>query len=222
MDTKKPIIFCIVGRSGSGKDTILDLLTADQCCLQRLVYSTTRDKREKEVDGWDYNFKSESEYINLKSTGDIIEERSYTTVDNGTIRYFTTKDELVLNDNCKAFIVSASVDQALSYIKTGYQVYFIIIDCSAKTRLQRILERNCSYYDDSKVLEACRRLQEENEEFNKIYLAADPYTTDTTFHFINDLNTITGRPLLYCNEKGNKFLQDMVDGVCKFISSKVQ
>ena len=220
----KPIIFCVVGKTGAGKDTITDILISKISYLQRLVYSTTRERRENEIDGVHYNFKTESDFINIRSAGNIVEDRAYDT-GNGKVRYFTTKDELELVESNKAFIVSASADQVMSYIAAGYEVYLIDIECDAKYRLKRILKRNCK--TDKDVLEACRRIINEEDEYNKINRLNEDkdYGSKLIYKFDNNVEKFFNESLnplekiVTINEKN--FINSSIEGACQFIRYKV-
>ena len=92
----KPI-FCIVGQTGAGKNYMLDLLLHNDELLNygklyNLIYSTTRAKREGEVNGKDYNFKDNTQYAHESASNCIVESRAYDTINNGRVYYYTTKE----------------------------------------------------------------------------------------------------------------------------------
>ena len=134
----KPI-FCILGRSGSGKSTYLDALMntsfAKDNEIIELKYHTTRSKRTPEEDS--YYFTTYEEYKNTNKE-DIIESREYQKYDEKVV-YYTTKDDV--DKDCKAFICAASVDQAISYYNKLGDVYFISIYMDTKERLLRLINR---------------------------------------------------------------------------------
>ena len=73
-------IFLLMGKSTSGKDTIYkDLIRNDVFSLLKVIPYTTRPMRDGEADGVQYFFKTEEEYLKLKSDKKIIEERTYYT-----------------------------------------------------------------------------------------------------------------------------------------------
>ena len=56
-------LFCIMGKSASGKDTIFRRLTEDErLSLKKVVPYTTRPSRKGEENGRDYYFVSEDKY----------------------------------------------------------------------------------------------------------------------------------------------------------------
>ena len=159
----KPI-FCIVGESGAGKSTYINLLLANnKYKLKELKYCSTRSKRYKEEDT--YYFMTNDEYFDILNNRpeDIIESRMYEKYDE-KVYYFTLKENLE-DDDCDAFICASSVDQTLSYIDKLKNVYIIDLKVNIKERIKRLLERANTYND---VLELCRRILEEQEEYSKI------------------------------------------------------
>lgn len=74
-------IFCLMGKSSTGKDTIYKRLLGDQeLGLQRIVPYTTRPIREGEQEGVEYHFVSEETLQRLEEEGRVVELRAYDTV----------------------------------------------------------------------------------------------------------------------------------------------
>ena len=189
----KPI-FCIIGRSGSGKSTYLDALM-NTCFVKdneiiELKYHTTRSKRSPEEDS--YYITTYEEYKNTNQE-DIIESREYQKYDEKVV-YYTTKDDV--NKDCKAFICAASVDQAISYYNKLGDVYFISIYMDTKERLLRLINR-CN--TENECYEVCRRTIEEDEEINRFNSAGIP---SSKIAFIN--NNILGQGNIDRNLKNIK------------------
>src|SRR3712207_5514202 len=82
-------IFCILGKSASGKDSIYrKLMEAPSLHLRPVVPYTPRPMRDQEEDGVDYHFVDSEEMRQMIAAGRVIERRSYQTV-CGTWDYFT-------------------------------------------------------------------------------------------------------------------------------------
>lgn len=171
---EKPI-FCIIGKSGSGKSTFLDALMKDDrirlAGFIDLKYHTTRDKRYPEEDG--YYFSTIDEY---HGDTNIIESRRYQVIDNTgnpkSVYYYTTTDDLT-NKDCNGMICAASVEQVLNYkiyseaYDNNIPIYVInIVVSTINARLNRIFER-CNN-TDGMCLEICRRVLAEEDEYSKI------------------------------------------------------
>lgn len=66
-------LFIISGLSGSGKSTIVDMLSRRLTCSCRLLTCTTRKRRSGEIDGKDYTFMSKEEFHKLVQKGFFVE-----------------------------------------------------------------------------------------------------------------------------------------------------
>ena len=85
-------IYCLMGKSASGKDTIYNrLLAMERLHLRRVVPYTTRPMRSGETDGQTYVFCTEQQVADFEAAGKIIELRAYHTV-YGIWKYFTADD----------------------------------------------------------------------------------------------------------------------------------
>ena len=74
-------IYCIMGKSSSGKDTIFKLLLErEDIRLKTIVSYTTRPIRSHEKPGEEYNFVSIEEKDKLFASGKVVEIREYNTV----------------------------------------------------------------------------------------------------------------------------------------------
>lgn len=219
-ENNKPI-FCIVGQTGSGKTSILkELLSNDKLnCyykLKNLVYSTTRSIRSGEINGVDYNFKSADEYKIDLNNNVIVEDRTYVTKNNGKVHYYTTIEELTnYNQIFKGIICSASVNQAISYSKLYKNVYFIVIDSPVIERMSRIITNRLGFNSsDAEYIELCRRICNENEEFNKIWSYLYPNNHVTIFN-----RNYSGDK--YFKKSKPKFNKIEISAIDSFICSKI-
>ena len=81
---------CIIfsAPSGSGKTTLVKhLLNQKELNLSFSISATTRQKREGEIDGKDYFFKSKLEFKKLINNGDLLEfEEVYDSVFYGSLK----------------------------------------------------------------------------------------------------------------------------------------
>ena len=69
----------ILGKTASGKSKVVDELVKKG--FKKIVTTTTRPPRKKEVDGIDYNFVSNEEFQQLINTRYFAEWKKYDTVD---------------------------------------------------------------------------------------------------------------------------------------------
>ena len=167
MEVRMGKIYCIMGKSASGKDTIYkELLKQDKVKLQTLVTYTTRPIREGEKDGVEYFFSNEEELEKLISGHKVIEIREYNTM-HGVWKYFTVDDgRLDLENHSYIFIGTLE-----SYLKLrdyyGKEVLVpIYINLDDGLRLNRALMRE-QQQEKPRYAELCRRFLADEEDFSK-------------------------------------------------------
>ena len=84
-------IYCMMGKSSSGKDTLYQKVLERLPQIHRVVPYTTRPIREGEQDGVEYHFVDDKQLAELETDGKIVELRAYNTV-HGIWKYFTVDD----------------------------------------------------------------------------------------------------------------------------------
>ena len=98
-------IFCIMGKSSTGKDTIYKALLKDDALdLHRIIPYTTRPIRQGEQDGQEYFFVDETAVKQYQEENRIIEMRTYDTC-FGPWRYFTVNDNRIDLDNQNYLVI---------------------------------------------------------------------------------------------------------------------
>lgn len=159
-------IFCLMGKSSSGKDTVYQRLLADtQLGLHRLVTGTTRPIREGEHDGEEYYFYTDEQFQQLQADGRIIECRSYDTV-HGVWNYFTVAHE-TLDVVHRDYLTINTLE---AYVKL--RDYFgadrlipVYLEVDDGLRLQRALDRERSQALP-RYKELCRRFLADEADFS--------------------------------------------------------
>lgn len=158
-------IFYILGKSSTGKDTIYNKILADRDLgLKKLTMYTTRPIRDGENQDESYHFVSEEEYVSIKESGKIVEERAYNTM-HGVWRYFTVDNEKI--DLTNYSYVAVGVLASFISIKEYYGkdvVIPIYIDLDDGERLKRALKRELKP-ENRKFTEMCRRFLADTEDF---------------------------------------------------------
>ena len=170
-------IYCIMGKSSSGKDTIFKLLLGrDDLQLKRIVSYTTRPIRSNEKPGEEYNYVSIEEKDALVASGKVIELRKYDTV-HGPWFYFTVDDgkiDLEKDD----YLVIGTVESFVK-IRDYYgsdKVMPIYIEVDDGLRLSRALDRE-RQQAQPKYEEMCRRFLADQQDFSEENLKAAKITT---------------------------------------------
>lgn len=164
------MLYCIIGKSSTGKDTIFKrLLDNKSLNLSNVVSYTTRPIREHEVDGVEYHFVDEKKRDELKSAGKIIELRRYNTC-YGPWDYFTVDDKSIELDK-KDYLIIGTLE-SYEKIRNYYRDYYgkelvrpIYIEVEDGIRLQRALNRE-KKQKHPKYNEMCRRFLTDDEDFS--------------------------------------------------------
>ena len=160
-------IYCICGKSSSGKDTVYKRLLADESLkLNQLVTYTTRPIREGEVNGREYFFIDEAQAIKLHEEGKIVESRAYNTV-FGIWKYMTVDDGDIELDE-KSYIVIGTLEsyvQIRNYFGKD-KVVPVMIDVDDGVRLERALKRE-RLQPNPKYDEMCRRFLADSADFSE-------------------------------------------------------
>lgn len=163
-------LFIIMGKSATGKDTILAELLGRIGGLQEIVEYTTRPKRSKEQDGEDYYFVTEKQLEQLQLAGKVIECRTFDTV-HGPWRYFNVDDgQFDLDHSNRIMITTLAGYGELRNYFGAERVIPLYLEISDKTRLHRALERE-DRQENPKYAELCRRFLADNEDFSDHCLA---------------------------------------------------
>lgn len=158
-------IFCLMGKSSSGKDTIFKEIIKDSSLdLDVIVSYTTRPKRIGETNGIEYYFVSNSELLEYREKGKIIEERVYNTV-YGDWHYATVDDGRL--DFNKSYLLITTLE-AYNSLKSYYgenMVKPIYVHVDDATRLERAIERE-KQQENPNYEEICRRFLADSRDFS--------------------------------------------------------
>jgi guanylate kinase len=79
-------LFVVTGPSGAGKGTLIKALLERRSDLELAVSATTRERRPGEVDGREYHFLSEREFLERVERGEFLEHVVYVSGRYGTLR----------------------------------------------------------------------------------------------------------------------------------------
>lgn len=164
-------IFCLMGKSSSGKDTIFKELVEDKSLnLTPLISYTTRPIRCNESHGEQYYFIDEAQLAQYNAAGSIIEKREYQTI-NGTWSYCTIDDgQIDLGQPIRyLLIVTLEAYKNLQLYFGKEQIIPLYITVDDGIRLERALKREQKQatpnYD-----ELCRRFLADSADFHSTKL----------------------------------------------------
>lgn len=160
-------IFCLMGKSSSGKDTIFKQLELDnEIQLKPIVLYTTRPKRSNEIDGVTYNFVTKDILDKYEAEGKMIEQRVYNTV-NGDWHYCTIDDgNINLDKNDYLIITTLEAYEKLQSYFGNVNVVPLYIEIDDGVRLERALERE-RLQEKPNYDELCRRYLADSYDFSE-------------------------------------------------------
>ncbi|MCR4651679.1 MAG: guanylate kinase [Lachnospiraceae bacterium] len=160
-------IYCLMGKSASGKDTIFrELLKRDELGLKKIVPYTTRPVRAGEKSGEQYYFTDEEGLKRLEAEGRVIEKRFYKTV-HGIWYYFTVDDDNVDLESADHLLIGTpAACIALRDFYGEEAVLPIYIELDDGERLKRALSRELRQ-KQPKYAEMCRRYLADEEDFSE-------------------------------------------------------
>ena len=160
-------IFCLMGKSSSGKDTIYrELCKRQDISLKKIIPYTTRPIREGEEEGREYHFCNEDQVAQFQNANKIVELRAYDTV-YGVWKYFTVDDGQVdLADNSYLLIGTLETYVKIRQYYGAAQVVPVYIEVEDGERLLRAIARE-KEQKIPKYTEMCRRFLADSEDFSE-------------------------------------------------------
>ena len=158
-------LFCLIGKSASGKDAIFRYLRDNkELGLKEIVPYTTRPMRKGEENGVGYYFVDQAAYEKMCQNGKVIESRTYETI-NGPWHYFTVDDGQINLEKGNYLYIGTleSYEQMVRYY--GKEVVVpIYVEVETGERLTRAVNRE-RQQENPKYTELCRRFLADEEDF---------------------------------------------------------
>lgn len=182
-------IFCLMGKSNSGKDTIFKELIKDKDLdLKPIVSYTTRPIRSNETNGQEYYFIDELTLNEYRNQDKVIEERCYNTV-QGKWHYCTIDDGRVnINKNNYLLIATLEAYKNIEVYFGKENVIPLYIELDDGIRLERALKRE-KQEKFPNYNELCRRFLADSKDFSneklQLYNIKNSYINNDLFECIN-------------------------------------
>ena len=152
-------MICILGKTCSGKTTIVDELVKNYG-LKKITTYTTRPIREGEINHKDYHFISNKEFMDKIKEDFFAEWKTYTTK-HGIWHYGVSLQDVINSDDKSIVIITPEGFRELRD-RFNFKTFSIYINCDDEIIKNRLIRR-----DDSPN-EAARRLKADNKDFKYI------------------------------------------------------
>lgn len=179
----------IIGKTCSGKDSILNNLVKEYGYIKLITY-TTRPIRDGETQDKTYHFVSEEDFLDKVNSGFFLEYKKYETV-NGVWYYGSAKEDYEKANDKTIVILTPSGLSALrlwaNRNKIDLDIISLYIYANNKTICNRLKKRG------DKKEETERRIKADNADFDgvqnfvdRIFYNNERNDLDTVVKSIND------------------------------------
>ena len=164
----------ICGKGGTGKDSVVNQIIRDDM-FERLALYTTRPLRDGEVDGNEYKFVTRERFEELVNDDIFSLVEKYPVIED---EYFYGIPKFTINDD-KIYVVCGPRSQFIQLKKDyGDMVFGVYLYNDAYTSLNRMISR-LRIRDDRDVVETCRRVITDYEDFKGVDTSKYNLTIDT-------------------------------------------
>jgi len=140
----KGLFFIVSAPAGTGKTTLVNMLTKEFDCVVRSVSYTTRSPRGEEVDGIDYFFISKEEFERKIKKGDFLEYANVFGSYYGTSKEFVEKK---IQEN-KHVVLVIDTQGAAKLREKGMGIHIFISPPDIETLKRRLINRNSDSKSD--------------------------------------------------------------------------
>ena len=188
-------LYCLIGESGVGKDTILNRLLTLRKDLKSIITYTTRPIRNGEKNGKEYYFVSNKSFERLKESNLIVEYRKYQTI-HGDWYYFMSNDKQIdTNSNDKYIVINTIFGVKKLKEMYGNSVIPLHIYVNDRDRLLRCFARESAGKED--FVEMCRRFVSDTKDYSadtffRLKIPNNVFINDNLVECVNAINNFIG------------------------------
>lgn len=154
-------LIAIIGRSASGKDSLVQATLNAHPNLHKITHYTTRPPRPNEINGVDYFFISEEEMNSLKNS------MFFTTCFNNWY-YAIGRNSFDKNKINIGVFNPIELKYLIDFYPNSFELHIIETRATEEDRCYRSLQRLDSLFDKEGLMEMCRRNQADEIDFKNI------------------------------------------------------
>ena len=184
-DIKKGIIFILTGPSGVGKGTVVNQVLKKVNNIYLSVSATTRPKREGEIEGINYFFKTQKDFEEMIKADELLEWAEFTGHYYGTPKLFA-KNYISANKDVLLEIEVKGAKQVKQ--KSPESILIFLMPPSFKVLEERLINRHTETAETIKL-----RLNKAKEEMKEIdffnYKVINDQIEDAVSEVISIINT---------------------------------
>lgn len=163
MSNKK--LFLLVGKSASGKDTLMNMLLSDFKEMKPLVSHTTRPMRTGEKDGETYHFVDDITFEEMLNNDEFLETTSYTIEsENKIYRYGLSKKEVMDTPYAMTIVNPYGLNNLLANKFIKDNIVSILITRNDKDRILAYMNRD----ENVNIKEMIDRYKRDEEDFEDV------------------------------------------------------
>ncbi len=167
-------VFVLSAPAGTGKTTLVRMLSQEFSCIYESISCTTRSIRPREVEGKDYHFLSKSQFEQKIAEGDFLEYAEVFGYYYGTSKTLVAKYQQL----GKHVFLIIDTQGALKLKKSGFPATLIFLSPPSLEELQRRLVNRQT--DSPEVIE--KRLSWAEKELSRI----DQYDYHIVNHYLEE------------------------------------
>ena len=153
----KYVVIALIGKAGSGKDTIMRGVVKDAPFIHEIISCTTRPPREGEINGVNYFYLSHDEFAQKVLRGEMLEATSFNDW------FYGTSYDSLCSGKINIGVFNPAGIEALLHNKDILLLPFYVV-ASDKNRLIRQLDRE----ENPDVYEIMRRFKADDIDFEDV------------------------------------------------------
>ena len=178
---KGKYIIVLLGKGGSGKDTVMNMIAKEYKNVQTIVSHTTRPMRKGEIEGKSYYFISDEKFCEMNKNKSFVETRHYNVITDDSpqgcsVWFYGLAQEELVNKLDKGHVIVVLDLQGYKELRKYYydhedffkktRLVSFYIDIDEEIRFKRYIQRD--EITLANVKEGLRRLEADDRDFQGV------------------------------------------------------